>query len=108
MILNKKLEGNFNSKLQTINLNQNYWLQGLNGSALSFFIQSLYLTQKKNCVIIATDKEKAAYLLNDLETLLPQEKILFFPESYRQPYQIEKTTNANIQETIDAVFAYFC
>ena len=103
MILNKKLEGIFNSKLQTINLNQNYWLQGLNGSALSFFIQSLYLTHKKNCVIIATDKEKAAYLLNDLETLLPQEKILFFPESYRQPYQIEKTTNANIQERAEVL-----
>jgi transcription-repair coupling factor (superfamily II helicase) len=103
MILNKKLEGIFNSKLQAINLNQNYWLQGLNGSALSFFIQSLYLTHKKNCVIIATDKEKAAYLLNDLETLLPQEKILFFPESYRQPYQIEKTTNANIQERAEVL-----
>ena len=103
MILNKKLEGIFNSKLQTINLNQNYWLQGLNGSALSFFIQSLYLTHKKNCVIIATDKEKAAYLLNDLETLLLQEKILFFPESYRQPYQIEKTTNANIQERAEVL-----
>jgi transcription-repair coupling factor (superfamily II helicase) len=103
MILNKKLEGIFNSKLQAINLNQNYWLQGLNGSALPFFIQSLYLTHKKNCVIIATDKEKAAYLLNDLETLLPQEKILFFPESYRQPYQIEKTTNANIQERAEVL-----
>jgi transcription-repair coupling factor (superfamily II helicase) len=103
MILNKKLEGIFNSKLQAINLNQNCWLQGLNGSALSFFIQSLYLTHKKNCVIIATDKEKAAYLLNDLETLLPQEKILFFPESYRQPYQIEKTTNANIQERAEVL-----
>jgi transcription-repair coupling factor (superfamily II helicase) len=103
MILNKKLEGIFNSKIQAINLNQNYWLQGLNGSALSFFIQSLYLTHKKNCVIIASDKEKAAYLLNDLETLLPQEKILFFPESYRQPYQIEKTTNANIQERAEVL-----
>ncbi|MDO9000110.1 MAG: transcription-repair coupling factor [Bacteroidota bacterium] len=103
MILNKKLEGIFNSKFQTINLNQNHWLQGLNGSSLSFFIQSLYLTQKKSCVIVASDKEKAAYLLNDLETLLPNEKISFFPESYRQPYQIEKTTNANIQERAEVL-----
>jgi transcription-repair coupling factor (superfamily II helicase) len=103
MILNKKLEGIFNSKFQDLNFNQNYWLQGLNGSALSFFIQSLYLTQSKSCVIIASDKEKAAYLLNDLETLLPQERVFFFPESYRQPYQIEKTTNANIQERAEVL-----
>ena len=98
MILNKKLEGIFNSKFESINLNQNHWLQGFNGSALSFFIQSLYVYNKKSIIIVASDKEKAAYLLNDLEALFTNEKILFFPESYRQPYQIEKTTNANIQE----------
>jgi len=103
MLLDKKLEGIFNLKTQSINLNQNQWLKGLNGSALSFFIESVYCSDKKNCIIIASDKEKAAYLLNDLTTLLPNEKVLFFPESYRQPYQIEKTTNANIQERAEVL-----
>ena len=103
MILNKRLEGIFNSKFEVVNLNQNQWLQGLNGSALSFFIQSLFLKHKKTTVIVASDKEKAAYLLNDLEALLPNEKILFFPESYRQPYQPEKTTNANIQDRTEVL-----
>ncbi|MDP1802652.1 MAG: transcription-repair coupling factor, partial [Bacteroidota bacterium] len=70
---------------------------------MPFFIQSLYFTQKRSCIIVASDKEKAAYLLNDLETLLANEKILFFPESYRQPYQEEKTTNANIQERAEVL-----
>ncbi len=103
MLLNSTLEGIFDSYLTKLNLNQNQWIQGLNGSALSFFIQSLFKHHKKNLIIVCADKEKAAYLLNDLEALLSAEKILFFPESYRQPYQIEKTTNANIQERTEVL-----
>ena len=47
--------------------------------------------------------QEALLFDNDLTTLLPNEKLLFFPESYRQPYQIEKTTNANIQERAEVL-----
>ena len=103
MFLNTEPEGIFNSKLTDLDFNHNYWFRGLNGSSLSFLIQSIYLQIKKTCVIISSDKEKAAYLLNDLSSLLEDEKVLFFPESYRQPYQIEKTTNANIQERAEVL-----
>ena len=103
MILNKSLEGIFHSKLADNPLSQNHYLNGLNGSSLSFFIQSLLAKTKKTCVIIASDKEKAAYLLNDMDALMPDNQILFFPESYKQPYQIEKTTNANIQERAEVL-----
>ncbi|MES2678509.1 MAG: transcription-repair coupling factor [Bacteroidota bacterium] len=104
MILNtKQLEGIFNSKLPAINSGQNYWFRGLNGSSLAFVIQSLVQGNDKNCVIIASDKEKAAYLLNDLAALLDDKKVLFFPESYKQPYQTEKTTNASIQERAEVL-----
>ncbi len=101
MAQNSALFGIYTSKIQT--QQKNLWLQGFNGSALSFFIQSLHATTKKSILLISADKEKAAYLLNDLETLLPQTRLLFFPESYRQPYQIEKTTNANIQERAEVL-----
>jgi transcription-repair coupling factor (superfamily II helicase) len=103
MILNKQLEGIFDSKLSTLNLQKNQWFQGLNGSSLSFLIQSIFLNIHKNCLVIASDKEKAAYLLNDLDALLAESRVLFFPESYKQPYQIEKTTNANIQERAEVL-----
>ncbi|MBI2721876.1 MAG: transcription-repair coupling factor [Bacteroidetes bacterium] len=103
MSLIKKLEGIFDSTVTELNLNQNTWLQGLNGSSLSFFIQSLFKLTNKNIVIIASDQEKAAYLLNDIESLIREKKVLFFPETYRQPYQIEKTTNANIQERTEVL-----
>lgn len=103
MVLNKTLEGIFNSKLSVLDLSQNQWFRGLNGSALSFVISSIIEGYHKTAVIVASDKEKAAYLLNDLDALLINEKALFFPESYRQPYQIEKTTNANIQERAEVL-----
>lgn len=103
MLLKKSVEGIFDSKLQVLNLAQNHWFQGLNGSSLSFLIQTVFLQTKKNILIVASDKEKAAYLLNDLDALLEGHKVLFFPESYKQPYQIEKTTNANIQERAEVL-----
>ncbi len=103
MAQNSALIGIYTSKIQTLNLNQNHWIQGLNGSAMSFFVQSLHSSAKKTILLITADKEKAAYLLNDLETLLPETRLLFFPETYRQPYQIEKTTNANIQERAEVL-----
>ena len=40
--------------------------------------------------------ENAAYYLNDLEKMVGEDDVLFYPGSYRRPYQIEKTDNANV------------
>src|SRR6218665_1463292 len=103
MPLHKTQGGIFLSKLAGINPDQNYWLRGLNGSSLSFVIQSLLSQTPKPAIVVASDKERAAYLQNDLAALLEDKKVLFFPESYRQPYQVEKTTNANIQERAETL-----
>jgi transcription-repair coupling factor (superfamily II helicase) len=95
--------GLFDSTIAGINLHQNYWFQGLNGSSMSFLAASIVKVHKKSLMIIASDKEKAAYIFNDLEALLSGTRVLYFPESYRQPYQEEKTTNANIQERAEAL-----
>jgi len=93
----------FESKIATLDFNKNLWLKGLNGSSLSFLINSIVSSQQKNVLIVAADKEKAAYIFNDVDALINDAKILFFPESYRQPYQEEKTTNANIQERAEVL-----
>jgi transcription-repair coupling factor (superfamily II helicase) len=103
MLLNKSLEGEFDLKLEGINFDQNYWFRGLNGSSMSFLLQRIMLRTQKSLLVIGSDKEKAAYLLNDIQALLKQEKVLFFPESYKQPYQEERTTNANIQERAEVL-----
>ena len=46
--------------------------------------------------MVFNDKEEAAYNLNDLERLVGEKDVLFYPGSYRRPYQIEETDNANV------------
>ncbi|RDK88253.1 transcription-repair coupling factor [Marinirhabdus gelatinilytica] len=71
-------------------------VSGLVGSATSFIISEAFKTAEKPFLFILNDKEEAAYHLNDLENLLGEDTVLFYPGSYRRPYQIEETDNANV------------
>ncbi|PQJ31719.1 transcription-repair coupling factor [Nonlabens arenilitoris] len=71
-------------------------LSGLQGSAFTIAASSIFDEVEKPFMIIANDKEQAAYLLNDFEKMLGDDRVLFYPGSYRRPYQIEKTDNANV------------
>ena len=72
------------------------YLKGLTGSALSFQVSESFKACEKPLLLILNDKEEAAYYLNDLEQLLDTETVHFYPGSYRRPYDIEATDNANI------------
>lgn len=76
--------------------NQKLSLQHLAGSSLSFVIASSFQKVEKPYLLIFNDKEEAAYYLNDLEQLIGAQNVLFYPGSYRRPYQIEETDNVNI------------
>ncbi len=78
------------------NPDTNIHLMGLVGSSLSFAISSSFLANEVPFLCIFNDKEEAAYYLNDLEQLLGDQNVLFYPGSYRRPYQIEETDNANV------------
>lgn len=71
-------------------------ISGLIGSSYSIAIAEVFKTADKPFLIISNDKEEAAYHLNDLENLLGEKNVLFYPGSYRRPYQIEETDNANV------------
>jgi transcription-repair coupling factor (superfamily II helicase) len=85
---------------------QKIHLNGLIGSSLSFVVQSLFKkietrgvaeqSAAKPFLLILNDKEEAAYYLNDLEQMIGEQDVLFYPGSYRRPYQIEDTDNANV------------
>lgn len=79
------------------------WFSGLKGSSYAFFLAEIYRSRPRPVVLIASEKERAAYLYNDLEALFPNQHILFYPESHRAPYQIEKTDNANVQERAEVL-----
>jgi len=71
-------------------------ISNLVGSSLSYVISSVFNKVEKPFLLIFNDKEEAAYYLNDLEQLLGKNQVLFYPGSYRRPYQIEETDNANV------------
>jgi transcription-repair coupling factor (superfamily II helicase) len=73
-----------------------HW-KGLVGSSKSGCASALAQQVPGHHLFILSDKEEAAYFLNDLESLFPDDKrVLFYPASYRLPYQLEETDNANV------------
>ena len=64
-------------------------LKGLVGSSFSITISEAFKTADKPFLLVFDDKEEAAYFLNDLEQLINDKDVLFYPGSYRRPYQIE-------------------
>ena len=83
--------------LKELQQEQNHFqIKNLVGSSLSFVISETFKQSEKPYLLIFNDKEEAAYYLNDLEQLLGDKNVLFYPGSYRRPYQIEETDNANV------------
>ena len=75
---------------------QKVQLKGVVGSALSFTIAAAFRQQQNPFLVIFDSKEKAAFHLNDLESILSNDDVLFYPGSSRRPYEIEETDNANV------------
>ncbi|MFL5765217.1 MAG: transcription-repair coupling factor [Bacteroidia bacterium] len=71
-------------------------LRNIVGSGASFIAAAAYQHLHKTQLLILADKEEAAYFLNDLENLLGENNVLFFPASYKMPYEHEDIDNANI------------
>lgn len=75
---------------------QNIHLKGLTGSSFSLVAATMFTETQRPALLMLDDKEEAAYYLNDLEQLCGNDHVLFYPGSYRRPYQIEETDNANV------------
>jgi len=83
--------------VQLLSKEKNHFqIANLVGSSLSFVISESFKKTEKPLLLIFNDKEEAAYYLNDLEQLLNGKDVLFYPGSYRRPYQIEEVDNANV------------
>jgi transcription-repair coupling factor (superfamily II helicase) len=70
-------------------------IRGLSGSLDAVVAAATFTTLKRSCLFILHDREEAAYFQNDLQNLLDRE-VLFFPMSYRRPYEFEEIENANV------------
>ena len=78
-------------------------VSGLAGSSYAFLVAAIFEKKKKTMFLILDDNEKAAYIFNDLERLLPDQQVLFYPTSYRRPYEIKEMDTANVMMRTDAL-----
>jgi transcription-repair coupling factor (superfamily II helicase) len=76
---------------------------GMVGSQRSFFAASIYQSMRGTHVFVLPDKEIAAYFHNDLESIFVEKdmeyskrRVLFFPTSYKRPYEIESADSSNV------------
>ncbi len=69
-------------------------LSGLTGAQESFVLAGAYQNEPQPYVIVALDREEAAYLQNDLQSLLSTKTIHFLPDSFKRPMYFDEI-NAN-------------
>ena len=72
------------------------FINGLYGSAKSFFVKELYRNKKQTIFWILNDKESAAYHYNDLENFMDDSDCCFFIGSYKRNKEFNKTDSQNI------------
>ncbi|WP_026952933.1 transcription-repair coupling factor [Algoriphagus mannitolivorans] len=71
-------------------------VRGLSGSLDMLVFSAFFLQNEGTHLIIAQDKEEAAYLNSDLQNLLGKDDYLIFPSSFKRPYQYDEVDNANV------------
>jgi transcription-repair coupling factor (superfamily II helicase) len=78
-------------------------VKGIIGSLDAVLFSSVFKSSHSSHLIILQDKEEAAYFFNDLQNLLGDKNLLFFPMSYKRPYEYDETENANILMRAEAL-----
>ncbi len=75
----------------------------LTASSKAFVLEETFRRMGGQHLIVCADKEDAAYFYNDLESLLGErgmdyskKQVLFYPTSYKRPYEPEKPDNTYI------------
>ncbi|MBQ1200546.1 MAG: transcription-repair coupling factor [Alistipes sp.] len=60
------------------------YLNELVGGALSFYLAAAVAKTAGLHIVVAEDRDQAAYLMNDLYELLDEKRVLFFPSAYKR------------------------
>ncbi|WP_184136298.1 transcription-repair coupling factor [Arcicella rosea] len=72
-------------------------IKGFVGSLDAVIASALHLLdEKQSHLFVLSDREEAAYFINDLQNLVGEERVLSFPMSYKRAYQYEEVDNANV------------
>jgi transcription-repair coupling factor (superfamily II helicase) len=70
--------------------------EGLSGSSKAIVLASVFEKTHYTHLVIVPEKEDAAYLYNDLVSLIGEDPVFFFPSTYKRSVMYEQTEPANI------------
>ena len=78
-------------------------LEGLVGSADAVVATALQLTVPHPAIYILGDREEAAYFQNNMENLLGNNKVLYYPASYHKPFNLEQLDNNQVLQRAEVL-----
>ncbi|WP_082795702.1 transcription-repair coupling factor [Flammeovirga sp. SJP92] len=79
------------------------YLKGLSGSLDAIIAASAYNELQGCHLFVMHDVEEAIYFTNDLQNLLPKENVLYFPSSYKKPFEFTSVENANVLQRAETL-----
>ncbi len=78
-------------------------INGVIGSQLAFLLASLFKNKPAFFLILANDKEEAAYIQNDLEAILSANKVFLLPDSFKSPRAFQRLDTSNVQQRTEII-----
>jgi transcription-repair coupling factor (superfamily II helicase) len=78
-------------------------LKGMNGAAEAFVAASLFRSTSYHHLFIMSDKEEAAYLLENISHILPTKEVLFLPDSFKKSRKYDEINNHHILQRTEVI-----
>lgn len=70
-------------------------ISGLTGSSLPLMMAEVSKALDQTHILVANDEEEAAYRYNDLRQMLGDERVYFFPSSYKKALRLSRLDSSN-------------
>ncbi len=78
-------------------------VNGTVGAQETFIISALFKANPAFHIYIANDKEQAAYVQNNLESILVNRPVWFLPDSFKKPSVFDELNNTNVLQRTEAI-----
>jgi transcription-repair coupling factor (superfamily II helicase) len=78
-------------------------LNGLVGAQEAFVLAAALQRGLPHHLVVANNKEEAAYLQNDLANLMDTKPVPFFPDSFKRPQQFAELNNNQVQQRTEVI-----
>lgn len=82
-------------------------LKGLSGAQDAFVLNAVFKQLDVPHVVIALDREEAAYTQNNIAAVSDKEDVLLFPDSFRRPMHFEEINRNFVLQRTESVNRFF-